>query len=245
MGTRYVKMGVIMDNQSNTAERVNVDENCFEKPSVMWLDEKFSRLSLGSLKASELEIYLAYMLMYHRGELNTDSFLLADKYGMSEQKIRKMQVEFARRFVAQSNENSVKIIADGIFGGKDCNDRIVLDVSDDQKKISFSVKNAAWMHELKRLLAEEGLTWREERNPRAITLETQVFAYVFRDRLELPLSGILVNDAALQNVKMIGKSFSEIPKATFLLRVKKHIPEILSAVANVATVVGTVASFGK
>ena len=96
------------------------------------------------------------------------------------------------------------------------------------------------MHELKKLLAEEGLTWREERNPRAITLETQVFAYVFRGRLELPLSGILVNDAALQNVKKIGKTFGEIPKATFLLRAKKHIPEILSAVANVATVVGAV-----
>ena len=228
-----------MGKQSNTADRVNVDENGFEKPSVGWLDEKFTLLSLGSLKASELEIYLAYMLMYHRGELNTDSFLLADEYGMSEQKIRKMQVEFAKRFVAQSNEDGVKVIADGIFGDKKRGDRIVLDISDDQKRISFSVKNAAWMHALKKLLVKEGLTWREERNPRAITLETQVFAYVFRNRLEFP-DGIFVNDAALQNVKKNGKTFGEIPKATFLSLMKKHVPQIVKYMANVATIVGVV-----
>lgn len=217
----------------------------FQEPSLEWLDEKFRTVTLGSLKASELEIYLAYVLMYHRGELNTDSFLLADEYGMSEQKIRRMQVEFARRFAARHDKDGVKIIADGIFGGTNCKDRIALDVSDDQKKISFSVKNAAWMHDLKKFLVKDGLTWREERNPRAITLETQVFAYVFRDRLELPLEGILVNDAALKNVKKVGKTFGEIPKATLLSHAKNHIPEIVSAVANVATIVGTVSSFAK
>ena len=219
--------------------------NGFQEPSLEWLDEKFRTLTLGSLKASELEIYLAYMLMYHRGELNTDSFLLADEYGMSEQKIRKMQVEFARRFVAQSNEDSVKIIADGIFGGKNCDDRIVLDVSDDQKRISFSVKNAAWMHELKRLLVKEGLTWREERNPRAITLETQVFAFVFRDRLGLPPNGIIVNDGTLKIVKKIGKMFGEVPKMASLSYAKNHIAEIVTYLTHVATIASSVVSFVK
>lgn len=232
-----------MHNRIFQTESENMGVNDFEKPSVEWLNEKFHTLTLGSLKASELEIYLAYMLMHHRGELNTDSFLLADIYGMSEQKVRRLQVEFAKRFSVR--KDGVKIISDRIFGNKNQENRIVLDISDDQKKISFSVKNAAWMHELKKLLAEEGLTWREERNPRAITLKTQVFAYVFRDRLELPLNGILHNDAALKNVKKIGKTFGEIPKATFLSLVKAHISETVSALANVATIAGTVAQFIK
>lgn len=223
----------------------NTDTNDFEEPSVEWLNKKFQSSTLGGLKASELEIYLAYMLMYCRGELYTDSFLLADEYGMSEQKIRKLQIEFAKRFSAQHDDDGVKIISDGIFGNDNQEHRIVLDVSDDQKRISFSVRNAAWMHGLKKLLAKEGLTWREDRNPRAITLETHVFAYVFRDRLELPLYGILANDATLQNVKKIGKTFGEIPKATFLSFVKNHVAEIITGVANVATIVGTVSSFSK
>lgn len=217
----------------------------FQEPSLEWLDEKFRKLALGSLKACELEIYLAYMLMYHREELNTDSFLLADEYGMSEQKIRKMQVEFARRFAVCHDKNGVAIIADGIFGGMNCKDRIVLDVSDDQKRISFSVKNAAWMHELKRLLVKEGLTWREERNPRAITLETQVFAFVFRDRLELPPNGIIVNDGTLKIVKKIGKMFGEVPKMASLSYAKNHIAEIVTYLTHVATIASSVGSFVK
>ena len=136
--------------------------------------------------------------------------------------------------------DGVEIIADGIFGDKNYKDRIILDVSNDQKRISFSVKNAAWMYELKKLLAKEGLTWREERNPRAITLETQVFAYVFRGRLNLSFDDILVNDEVLQNAKSVGKTFGGIPKMTLLSWAKNHISEIVSAVANVATIVGAV-----
>ena len=226
-------------------ENKNKSLEDFQAPTLEWLDQKFSVHTLGCLKSSELEIYLAYMLMYQRGQLNTDSFLLADEYGMSEQKIRKLQIEFAKRFAAQSNEDSVKIIADGIFGGKNCDDRIVLDVSDDQKRISFSVKNAAWVHELKRLLVKEGLTWREERNPRAITLETQVFAYVFRDRLGLPPNDIIVNDGTLKIVKKIGKMFGEVPKMASLSYAKNHIAEIVTYLTQVATIASSVVSFVK
>ena len=217
--------------------------NDFQEPSLTWLDDKFKLLTLGSLKASELEVYLAYMLMYQRRELYCDSFVLADKYGMSEQKIRKLQIEFAKRFSME--KGGVDRIVDGIFN-KNGDDKIILDVSENKKKITFSVKNAAWMHALKITMAENGLTWYEERNPRAVTMDTHVFVYLFMD-LSVPfgtaLNRIFETDSSLREHGFT--SLANMSQGTICSWVKKHSTEIMNVISTVASVIGTVGTFVK
>lgn len=51
-------------------------------PDLNWLKAQFANIKPGMLKASELEVYIAYMLMFE--DLGKSRFELADKYGYTE-----------------------------------------------------------------------------------------------------------------------------------------------------------------
>ena len=77
----------------------------YQKPDLKWLKDLFQDIKIGWLKASEMEIYLAYMLMYTNNDLGRVAYEIADEYGYTESKVAKLQVEFARRFKTKEKDD--------------------------------------------------------------------------------------------------------------------------------------------
>lgn len=146
---------------------------------INWLKGRFSNIKLGWLKASEMEIYLAYMLMYAENDLDKRAYEIADKYGYSESKVAKLQVEFARRFKEEEAEEVFLLrIFDSMlnFGG----DHRVIPIID-QNVISFTLYDAADARRLRNIISSKGMMSISDSSKLVFKLTPPVFASLFAD----------------------------------------------------------------
>lgn len=152
----------------------------YQEPSIDWVNEKLNGIKLGWLKASEMEIYLAYMQMYSRRHLHRSPYDIADLYGYTESKVAKLQIEFARRFKRGESEDDVKF-RERIFksmvsrNGEDP----LIKVSNDAGKLCFSITNASDVRRVRRIAGKEGLVIGNVVNNIEFSLHSYVFASLF------------------------------------------------------------------
>ena len=152
----------------------------YQEPTVEWLNEKLNGIKLGWLKASEMEIYLAYMQMFSRKHLHQSPYDIADLYGYTESKVARLQIEFARRFKRDATEDDVKF-RERIFKSmlSQNQDEPLIKVSSDAGKLCFSVTNASDVRRIRRIAAKEGLVVGSVVNNTEFSLLPYVFASLF------------------------------------------------------------------
>ena len=164
----------------NLSDRPKAFYDQYQEPSVGWLNKKLVGVKLGWLKASEMEIYLAYMQMYSNGHLHCDAYDIADLYGYTESKVAKLQVEFARRFKNNTEDDKQFLtrILESMRPAKDKEDALIK-VSNDNGKLCFSVKNASEVRRIRRIAAKNGLVVGSVINNTEFSLQPDVFASLF------------------------------------------------------------------
>ncbi len=146
-------------------------------PDLNWLKAQFANIKPGMLKASELEVYIAYMLMFE--DLGKSRFELADKYGYTETKINRLLMEFGKRFPSESHSDIMKKIADSILESHTTE----LLVSGEKGKdfFSFCVNNPIYLYEIKKELEESALIVDTSFNKNVVKITAYGFAYIFRN----------------------------------------------------------------
>lgn len=149
----------------------------YEKPSVAWLKEKFNGLKLGWLKASELEVYVAYMLMYD-DDLDKVAYDIAEKYGYTESKVRKLQVEFAKHFL--ESKESDEVFLTRIFNlmlSEDASVHIGLDIK--PSSITFTIYNPVDARIFRKIINKKGVMSYSDLSMQVFHLTPKVFATMF------------------------------------------------------------------
>ena len=202
----------------------------YEEPSVDWLNKKLKDVKLGWLKASEMEIYLAYMQMYSRKHLHCGAYDIADFYGYTESKVAKLQIEFSRRFKKDLSEDDVKFrarILDSMISKS--NEDPLIKVTNDAGKLCFTVNNASDVRRIRRIAAKEGLAIGNVVNNTEFSLHPYVFATLF-----------MVCDSSFKRqmekyVKKSGATLSEVFPSTKQLITRAGI-EILKSISSAALV---------
>ena len=95
-------------------------EELMQEPTVEFITEQFKNLPFGSVRPSEMELLLFYVLIYHNKDLDKSVFELAGKYCMTESKLSRMLVEIFKRYRKSGQESNIPIvrgIAARIFEG--------------------------------------------------------------------------------------------------------------------------------
>ena len=161
-------------------KRGKMRKELYEVPDLAWLKKKFKDVKLGWLKASEMEVYLAYMLM-HENDLEKTPYDLAEEYGYTESKIRKLQVEFAKRFLDYEKRECDKDFLKRIFNlmlSEDESHRIKLDLK--PSEISFTIYDPADARTLRRIISKRGVMSYSDLSMQVFHLTPTVFAIMFR-----------------------------------------------------------------
>ena len=199
----------------------------YEKPNITWLKEKFKGVKLGWLKASEMEVYLAYMLMYDN-DLGKTAYDIAEEYGYTESKVSRLFVEFAKRFRTNQSEKESEFLS-RIFNAMICDDeslRIVPICTD--KMISFTLYDPADARTLRKIINKSGMMSISDTSKSVFHLTPIVFATLFsdcnkdfKDRLK----------ASLCESEKVKKEFNEIfptkceKSLSTIVRISAHVSE--------------------
>jgi hypothetical protein len=118
-------------------------------PDETWLTGEFSHIPFGIMRPSEIEVILAFFLIYHNGnDIEAGEGELALKYRITESKARRFKIEFAQRYGKHSG------IA-GIIARSFENGEAPFELSENEKDVYFMIQDP---YELK--LIKEDLTAR-------------------------------------------------------------------------------------
>ena len=169
-----------MQITSAEEKELTMRKDTYEKPDIVWLKEKFKDLKLGWLKASEMEVYLAYMLMYE-DDFEKSVYDIAEEYGYTESKVRKLQVEFAKRFVDCSKMENDDAFLCRVFSSMLSEDelsRIKLDIK--PSAITFTIYNPADARRFRKIIMQKGVMSYSDFSKDVFHLSPIVFAILFR-----------------------------------------------------------------
>lgn len=151
----------------------------YKEPDLEWLKKAFKDVKLGWLKASEMEVYLAYMLMYANNDLGRVAYEVADEYGYTESKVAKLQVEFARRFKTKEDDIAfLNRIFNAMINKTDPH-RIVPIVR--KETISFTLYDAGDARKLRNIICRTGMMAISDSSKLVFNLTLEVFAALFVD----------------------------------------------------------------
>lgn len=197
----------------------------YQKPDLKWLKNLFQDIKIGWLKASEMEIYLAYMLMYANNDLGRVAYEIADEYGYTESKVAKLQVEFARRFKTKEKDDVFLTRIFKAMTKKNESLRIVPIIKNDA--ISFTLYDAGDARRLRNIICRTGMMAISDSSKLVFNLTPEVFAALFVDcseefkqRLDTSLHEnteteslkkifLLPREKMIEKVKTIGLWFAE------------------------------------
>ena len=151
----------------------------YQKPDIKWLKEKLNGIKLGWLKASEIEVYVAYMLMYDN-DLEKTIYDVAEEYGYTESKVTKLQVEFSKRFRRKEEDDSEFL--ERIFNAmisKTESSQIIPIVT--EKMISFTLYDATDARRLRKIINKTGMMSISDTSKLVFNLPPIIFATLFLD----------------------------------------------------------------
>ena len=158
-------------------------KNGFKEPDLVWLEAQFETTRIGAMKASELEILLAYQLMWKAGDLTKSPYEIARKYGYTESKATRLLQEFACRF--RENEDDAAFLARlwNCITGKDTSetDNAIVPIVHDTD-ILLSIQSPYDRNRLRNIVETEGLPWMGDFNKKLVRMSVYIFAYVFREQ---------------------------------------------------------------
>jgi len=143
------------------------------EPNADFIMRHFENTEFGSVKASELELLMFYMLAYHRGDLGKPTWELEKAYGVSQQKAARLKREVARRFAGQNAKEDMERLAKDIFENR----TIPLDI--ENSKIGIPVYDPCVLGSLRESLAVHNLPYDTGNHGNLIRLSDWAFVAVF------------------------------------------------------------------
>jgi hypothetical protein len=147
----------------------------YVEPDIDWLKKQFT-VPLGAVRLSEMEIPLAYLLMYHNSDLDKSEYDLAEIYHFSEAKARRLKTEFGLRYRRISDFASVVA---GI-GKKLFMDRIIeIDYDQASGKVSFPLTDPLELRAMKQALDFNNLPYHGDFNGKLVKLTADKFICIF------------------------------------------------------------------
>lgn len=193
-------------------------KNGFKEPDLVWLEAQFETTRIGAMKASELEILLAYQLMWKAGDLTKSPYEIARKYGYTESKATRLLQEFACRF--RENEDDAAFLARlwNCITGKDTSetDNAIVPVVQDTD-ILLSIQSPYDRNRLRHIIESEGLPWSGDFNKKLVRLPFFILVYVFQG--QNPKFKDAIQKARDQFLKVTGrKEASLISIATYFVK---------------------------
>ncbi len=153
----------------------------FPEPNSTWLRDQFSKTRIGAMKASELELYLAYQLMWANDDLSKSPYDIASTYGYTESKTARLLQEFSVRFRVEEDDaqflarlwNSIVGQDPGATSGS-----IVPVVQGSE--VALSIQSPYDRNRLRHIVENEGLPWSSDFNKKLVRLPLFILVYVFR-----------------------------------------------------------------
>ena len=157
-------------------------KNGFQEPDLDWLEAQFKTTRIGAMKASELEIILAYQLMWKAGDLAKSPYDIAREYGYTEAKVSRLLQEFACRFREKEDDATFLARLWCSITGKETieTDNAIVPVVQDTD-ILLSIQSPYDRNRLRNIVETEGLPWMGDFNKKLVRMPLLIFAYVFRD----------------------------------------------------------------
>ena len=131
----------------------------YATPDAEWLKNQFAHLPLGVVRPSEMEIILAYMLMFYNDDLGKNEYDLAKDYRLSEAKALRLKAEFDKRWGTKSWDDIVFNIGEKIFG-----ENRSIELETDDKRVSFILADPTELNALKRALDLCGMPYQGNNN---------------------------------------------------------------------------------
>ena len=156
-------------------------KNGFQEPDLNWLEDQFKNIRIGAMKASELEIILAYQLMWKAGNLTKSPYDIAREYGYTEAKASRLLQEFACRFHKEEGDSAfLGRLWDSITGkdASETGDSIVPIVQGTD--ILLSIQSPYDRNRLRHIVESKGLPWIGDFNKKLVRLPLFILVYVFQ-----------------------------------------------------------------
>ncbi|MDR2501507.1 MAG: hypothetical protein LBD37_10600 [Treponema sp.] len=176
-------------------------------PNEMWLTNEFSRIPFGIMRPAEIEVILSFFLIYHNGnDIEAGEEKLAVKYRISETKARKLKIEFAERY---GNKNNIARIIASYFE----NGEIPFELSEDQKYVSFILKDPYELKYIKQDLIEKRIVYHGDFERKLIKLSIPKFIEymaIYHDEVRKSLNKLINGnlDKNRRNNKVYWESLS-------------------------------------
>lgn len=156
--------------------------NGFQEPDLDWLEAQFKTVRIGAMKASELEIILAYQLFWKAGDLTKSPYDIARKYGYTESKATRLLQEFSYRFHDNEDDSAFLARLWNCITGKNTNEtnNAMVPVVQDTD-ILLSIQSPYDRNRLRYIVETEGLPWMGDFNKKLVRMPLLIFAYIFRN----------------------------------------------------------------
>lgn len=153
----------------------------FPEPNSTWLRNQFSKTRIGAMKASELELYLAYQLMWANDDLSKSPYDIASTYGYTETKAARLLQEFSVRFRGEEDDAEFLARLWKSIVGQDSgatSGSIVPVVQGSE--VALSIQSPYDRNRLRHIVESEGLPWSGDFNKKLVRLPLFFFVYVFQ-----------------------------------------------------------------
>ena len=156
-------------------------KNGFQEPNLDWLEAQFKTTRIGAMKASELEILLAYQLFWKAGDLTKSPYDIAHEYGYTETKAARLLQEFSYRFREKEDDSAFLARLWRCITGKDTNaaDYLIVPIVQGSE-ILLSIQSPYDRNRLRNLVESDGLPWSGDFNKKLVRMSLLIFTYVFR-----------------------------------------------------------------
>jgi hypothetical protein len=159
--------------QYESKENEKMNEG-YQKPSIEMLVEYLSKIPFGSIRPTEMETLLFYVLAYKEEVLEASDFQLAQKYLITETKAARLKVDIAKRFRTVTAEKLVEQFAVKVF-----EERSVQLEIEGKEKINIPIYDAIYLRAFKQVLTENQLPYETGNNGNLIKLTVTNFIAVF------------------------------------------------------------------
>jgi hypothetical protein len=148
------------------------------EPDMLWLCSQFENIPFGAVRPSEIEIILAYVLMYHNGDIEKSEYDIAEKYHVAESKALRLKTEFGKRYRKSGADNFPLIVAE--IGKRIFKDKsIEIDYDERTDKIIFILTDPSELRALKRALDFNNIPFQGDFNRKMVKLSKDKFIGIF------------------------------------------------------------------
>lgn len=200
------------------------------QPDKDWLRDQFDNIPFGIMRPSEIEIILSFFLIYHNDDIETDESKLAVKYRITESKAKKLKIEFAQRY--GKNNDIAGIIVRSFENGNS-----PFEISEDNKSVSFMIKDPYELKLIKDDLFEKKIVYYGDFNGKLIKVSIPCFVRFmvkYYEKLKKPLKDLINEklDENDNNNKIYWKSLRKSRQVSHLL--KTYAPGAISGILSLA-----------